>query len=98
MEDCFSTDEKSIAVRQPWFDPNATDNETNEHARRAFETVLFVRQRLYTGEQYRRFAANVVDFARASNRTKQLTRHSVRTPRKISSVDLILFSERTHRA
>jgi hypothetical protein len=67
-----------VAVKQPWFDPNAVDNETNEHARRAFETVLFVRQRLYTGERYRRFAANVVEFARDFNRTKQLTRQSVR--------------------
>lgn len=74
----FSADEKSLAVRQPWFDPNETKNEINENARRAFETVLFVRQRLYTGERYRRFATDVVDFARETNRTKQLAHESVR--------------------
>ncbi len=73
----FSTDEKSLAVRQPWYDPTETNNEINENARRAFETVLFVRQRLYTGDRFRRFAAGVVDFARESNRTKQLTHESV---------------------
>ena len=57
-----STDEKSLAVRQPWFDPNELNEQINENARRAFETVLFVRQRLYTGERFRRFAANVVEF------------------------------------
>lgn len=75
----FSTDEKSVTVKQPWFDPHTADNQTNVNSRRAFETVLFVRQRLYTSERYRRFAANVVDFARESNRTKQLTHQSVRT-------------------
>jgi hypothetical protein len=70
---CFfsSTDEKSLAVRQPWFDPNESDQQTNENARRAFETVLFVRPRLYTGERFRSFAANVVNFARDTNRTKE---------------------------
>ncbi len=67
-----------MVVRKPWYDPNAINNETNERARRAFETVLFVRQRLYTGDQYRRFADNVVDFAQNSHRTKQLTHQSVR--------------------
>jgi hypothetical protein len=67
----FSTDEKSLAVRQPWFNPNEPDNQTNENARRGFETVLFVRPRLYTGERFRSFAANVVNFARETNRTKE---------------------------
>ncbi|CAM4838878.1 unnamed protein product, partial [Rotaria magnacalcarata] len=74
-----NTDEKSLAVRQPWFNPNETISEVNENARRAFETVLFVRQRLYTGEQFRRFAADVVEFARDTNRTKQLTHESIGT-------------------
>ncbi|CAF3458292.1 unnamed protein product [Rotaria socialis] len=74
-----NTDEKSLAVRQPWFDPNETVSEVNENARRAFETVLFVRQRLYTGERFRRFAADVVEFARDTNRTKQLTHESIGT-------------------
>ncbi|CAF0852137.1 unnamed protein product [Adineta steineri] len=74
-----NTDEKSLAVRQPWFDPNEVDNEINDNARRAFETVLFVRQRLYTDDRFRRFAANVVDFARKTNRTKQLTHESIGT-------------------
>jgi hypothetical protein len=73
----FSTDEKTSAVKQPWYDPNEVNNEINENARRAFETVLFVRQRLYTGDRFHRFAAGVVDFARESNRTKQLTHESV---------------------
>ena len=73
----FSTDEKSLAVRQPWYDPTETNKEINDNARRAFETVLFVRQRLYTGERFRRFAANVVEFARETNRTKQLIHETV---------------------
>ncbi len=73
----FSTDEKSFAVRRPWYDSSEINNQINENARRAFETVLFVRQRLYTGDRFRRFAAGVVDFARESNRTKQLTHESV---------------------
>ncbi|CAF0726875.1 unnamed protein product [Rotaria sordida] len=71
-----NTDEKSLAVRQPWFDPNEINSEVNENARRAFETVLFVRQRLYTGDRFRRFAADVVDFARETHRTKQLPHES----------------------
>jgi len=81
IESCFfifSTDEKSFAVKRPWYDPNEINDKINENARRAFETVLFVRQRLYTGDRFRRFAAGVVDFARESNRTKQLTHESVR--------------------
>ncbi|CAF0987530.1 unnamed protein product [Adineta steineri] len=74
-----NTDEKSLAVRQPWFNPNEVDQEKNEKARRAFETVLFVRQRLYTGERFRRFATNVVDFARETNRTKQLIHETIGT-------------------
>jgi len=74
----LSTDEKSLAVRQPWFDPNEMNSKINENARRAFETVLYVRQRLYTGERFRRFAASVVDFAREKNRTKQLMHETVR--------------------
>ena len=50
----------------------------NDNARRAFETVLFVRQRLYTGDRFRRFASSVVDFAREINRTKYLTHETVR--------------------
>jgi hypothetical protein len=73
----YSTDEKSLAVRQPWFDPTELKDQANENARRAFETVLFVRQRLYTGERFRGFAANVVNFARETNRTKQLTHETV---------------------
>ena len=73
----FSTDESSVSVRQPWYVPNATNNEINQNARRAFETVLFVRQRLYSGERFRRFVAGVVDFARELNRTKQLTHGTV---------------------
>ena len=76
MGKMFSTDDKSFSVRQPWYVPNATE-EINSKARRAFETVLFVRQRLYTGERFRRFAAGVVDFARELNRTKQLTHGTV---------------------
>ncbi|CAF1086005.1 unnamed protein product [Adineta ricciae] len=71
-----NTDEKSLAVRQPWYDPLEKDAEINRNARRAFETVLFVRQRLYTDERFRRFAANVVHFARITNRTNQLTHES----------------------
>jgi hypothetical protein len=73
----ISTDEKSSAVRQPWYDPTETNQQINENARRAFETALFVRQRLYTGDRFRRFAAGVVDFARETNRTKQLTHETV---------------------
>ena len=82
----ISTDEKSLAVRQPWYDPLEKDDEINRNARRAFETVLFVRQRLYTDERFRRFAANVVHFARITNRTNQSTHESVRSFR-----DEILF-------
>ncbi len=73
----FSTDEKSLAVRQPWYDANELNKQINDNARRAFETVLFVRQRLYTDERFRRFAANVVDFARETDRTKQLIHETV---------------------
>ena len=72
-----STDEKSITVRKPWFDPKETDSKINDDARRAFETVLFVRQRLYTGDRFRRFYTNVVNFAREKNQTKQLAHESV---------------------
>jgi len=58
-------------------DPSESNKEINENARRAFETVLFVRQRLYTGERFRSFAANVVNFARETNRTKQLIHETV---------------------
>ena len=58
-------------MRQPWFDPDESDAEINENARRAFETVLLVRQRLYTGERFQNFAANIINFARETNRTKQ---------------------------
>ena len=50
----------------------------NDNARRAFETVLFVRQRLYAGERFRSFVSSVVDFAREINRTKYLTHETVR--------------------
>ena len=80
----FSTDEKSVAVRQPWLDPTEMNSSINDYARRAFETVLYVRQRLYASDRFRRFAASVVDFARESNRTKQLTHESVRISTKSS--------------
>lgn len=67
----WSTDETSLAVRQPWFDPNESDPEINENARRGFETVLLVRQRLYTGERFQNFAANIINFAHEISRTKQ---------------------------
>lgn len=85
----FSTDESSVSVRQPWYVPNATNNEINQNARRAFETVLFVRQRLYSGERFRRFVAGVVDFARELNRTKQLTHGTVSFEAKKSSSENI---------
>lgn len=74
-----TTDVKSIAVRKPWYNPNDTRNETNKNARRAFETILYVRQRLYASERFRRFTANVLEFARETNRTKQLTRGTIGT-------------------
>ncbi|CAF1599336.1 unnamed protein product [Adineta ricciae] len=74
-----NTDEKSLAVRQPWYDPNEFDETVNEKARRAFETVLYVRQRLYTGDRFRRFAENVVEFARETNRTEQLIHEAIGT-------------------
>ena len=98
----FSTDEKSPAVRQPWFEQSDANSSLNEEARRAFETVLFVRQRLYTGERFRRFAASVVDFARETNRTRQLTHESVRlsrsrcsSPRYLTDIFIDLFFYRT---
>lgn len=66
-----STDETSLAVRQPWFDPSESDPQINENARRGFEAVLLVRQRLYTGERFQNFAANIINFAHETNRTKQ---------------------------
>ncbi|CAF3305786.1 unnamed protein product [Rotaria socialis] len=74
-----NTDEKSLSVRKPWHDPNETNNQINENAHRAFETVLFVRQRLYTGERFRQFADNIVEFARQRNRTKQLIHETIGT-------------------
>ncbi|CAF1276151.1 unnamed protein product [Rotaria sp. Silwood1] len=74
-----NADENSLAVRQPWYDPNEVNNQINENARRAFETVLIIRQRLYTGERFRRFADNVVDFARETNRTKYLIHETIGT-------------------
>ncbi|CAF4651746.1 unnamed protein product, partial [Rotaria sp. Silwood2] len=74
-----NTDEKSLAVRQPWYNSKEENNQINENAHRAFETVLFVRQRLYTGERFRRFASNVVDFARETNRTKYLIHETIGT-------------------
>lgn len=66
-------------MRRPWLDPDEANNQTNENARRAFETVLFIRQRLYTGQRFRNFAASVVKFARETNRTNQLIHETVRT-------------------
>lgn len=58
-------------MRQPWYDPDEIDQQINDNARRAFETVLLVRQRLYTGERFQNFAANIINFARETYRTKQ---------------------------
>lgn len=86
-----STDEKSNAVRRPWFDPQENLTVINDNARRAFETVLYVRQRLYTGERFRRFASSVADFARETNRTKHLTHETVRIENSIKKMCFFLF-------
>lgn len=74
-----NTDEKSNAVRRPWFDAQENLTVINDNARRAFETVLYVRQRLYTGDRFRRFASSVADFARETNRMKHLTHETIGT-------------------
>ena len=64
-----NNDEKSSSYLQPWFDPR----EPNVRARRAFETVLYVRQRLFTGQPFERLAEQIVQFAR--KRSSALTFH-----------------------
>ncbi|CAF1082671.1 unnamed protein product [Didymodactylos carnosus] len=74
-----NTDEKSLAVRQPWFDPNETDDEINQNAKRAFEAVLFLRQRLYTSDRFRQFAQEVYAYAKENNKSKYLIHETIGT-------------------
>ncbi|CAF0754736.1 unnamed protein product [Didymodactylos carnosus] len=74
-----NTDEKSLAVRQPWFDPNEKNNQININARRAFESVLFLRQRLYTSDKFRQFAQDVYEYAKENNKSKYLIHETIGT-------------------
>lgn len=63
----FSNDENTSFYLRPWFNPNESKAEINENARRAFESVIFIRQRLLTGQLFDDLTENIYQFAKSRN-------------------------------